>query len=65
MSEHTTKTDKPVPLPDSMKVSQAIAMLDDMMLEARFITKQMRELNSQHRTMINQINKLRLVLETK
>lgn len=65
MSDHTTKTDKPVPLPDSIKVSQAIAMLDDMLLEARFITKQLRELNNQQRLLINKMNKMRMMLEAK
>lgn len=65
MSEHDTKTDKPVPLPDSIKVSQAIAMIDDMLLEARFITKQLRELNSQQRLITDRINKLRMMLEAK
>lgn len=65
MSDHNTKTDKPVPLPDSIKVSQAIAMLDDMLLEARFITKQLRELNSQQKLITDKMNKLRMLLEAK
>jgi hypothetical protein len=65
MSTHTPSTEKVTPLPDSMKVSQAIAMLEDMQIEARFITKQLRELNNEQRAMINRMNKLRLMLEAK
>lgn len=65
MSDHTPKTDKPVPLPDSIKVSQAIVMLDDMLLEARFTTKQLRDLNNQQRLLINKMNKMRMMLEAK
>jgi len=65
MSEHNKTTDKVIPLPDTMKVSQAIAMIEDMQIEARFITKQLRELNNEQRAMLNRLNKLRMMLEAK
>jgi len=65
MSEHKVATEKVTPLPDGMKISQAITMIEDMQIEARFITKQLRELNNEQRAMINRMYKLRMMLEAK
>lgn len=65
MTDHTPITQSVAPLPDSVKVTQAIAMLDDLRTEAKYLTKLQKENNQQLRELTNRINKLAMMLEAK
>lgn len=65
MSEHNQATNQIAKLPDSIKVSQAIAILSDMEAEAKFLSKLIKEQTTELRGHIQRINKLRMMLEAK
>jgi uncharacterized coiled-coil protein SlyX len=65
MSEHTTKTDKPVSIPHEQRTQATLDTLDELEHSVSFVRFELKKLNTELTAITNRINKLRLVLEAK
>ena len=65
MSEHKVVTDKVIPLPDTMKVSQTLAIITDMEVDIILTKREIAALTNQVRATSNKIQKIRMMLEAK